>query len=308
MCFVDGNLIIYDWLSFTSHHHSVANLIEALGLESVPWEDTKGARGYRDRMYFGSISIHFNGRDDMGVWVEMSGQGCRTFESLSTLADCWKDIFDFIACETLKITRLDVAYDDHIGLLDMNRIVQDTQNGEYISKAEYWETILSSKGSTVQIGSPTSDVLIRIYDKARERNCEAGEHWVRVELQLRNDRAIKFTQLPYSIGESWCGVMINYLRYVDPDPLDSNRWRWPLKDYWGELLYNASAISIYEKPGTDYNLARCANYVINLAGNAVDAYIQICGVDGFLSDLKKRTTRRNPKYDQLVALWKDKAL
>ncbi len=283
-------------------------LIESMGLNDVPWQNVKGARGYRDRFYFNCISIHFNGRDDMGVWVEMSGQGCRAFEQLSKLNDAWPDIFAFITDNQLKITRLDVAYDDHDGLLDINRIVQDTQNGEFVSKSTYWETVLSSKGSTVQIGSPKSDVLIRIYDKARERNCEPGEHWIRCEIQMRDDRASKFSQLPYEIGEAFCGVMVNYLRYVEPDPEDTNRWRWPMKPYWGEFLCDASAISVYEKPGMEYNFDRCQNFVINLAGNAVDAYIKMVGVNGFLEALKERRTRRNPKYDALVQQWQSFSL
>ena len=182
------NIVLYDWLSFTSKVHSPDELISALGLSHVPWTETKGARGYKDRKYFSCISIHYNGRADMGVWVEMSGQGCRTFESLSNVG--WDSLFKFIRENTLKITRLDVAFDDHTGLLNIRQIVNDTQCGMYISKSDYWETVLSSKGSTVQIGSPQSKVLIRIYDKAAERGYSSDVHWVRVEIQLRDDRAV----------------------------------------------------------------------------------------------------------------------
>jgi phage replication initiation protein len=297
------NLILYDWLSFTSKKHTPLQLIKAMGFpDDIPWQDIKGAKGYRDRMYFNCISIHYNGRDDMGVWVEMSGQGCRAFETLSTLQNCWQDIFWFIFKEGCNVTRLDIAYDDHEGILDLGVIKQDTESGEYISKATYWEVVNSSKGLTVQIGSPQSPVLIRMYDKARERNCELGMHWVRVEIQLRDDRAKKFLGLDfdYSIGDAFCGVLLNYLRYVEPDPLDSNRWRWPLKDYWGNFLLGASKISIYEKPGLDYNLERCHNYVINQAGNALDAYIQCVGIEGLKRSLKERTTKPNPKYQQMI--------
>ena len=91
---------------------------------------------------------------------------------------------------------------------------------------------------------------------------------------------------------------------MDPDPLDSNKWRWPIKDYWGEFLCNAEAISIYQAPGLEYNLDRCERFVINQAGNAIDAYIQICGVPAFLDKLKHRNTMRNPKYDRLVNEYK----
>lgn len=297
------NLILYDWLSFTSKKHTPRQLVHALGLDDVPWETVKGARGYKDRMYFSCISIHYNGRADMGVWVELSGQGCRTFESLSTLSNVWQDIFWFIFKEELKVTRLDVAYDDHTGILDLDVMERDTKNLEFVSKADWWTVTYGSPGMTLEFGSPKSDVRIRIYDKAKERHCEPGTHWIRVELQLRDDRAKKFLGLEFEhrIGDAFCGVLLNYLRYVDSDPLDSNRWRWPIKDYWGELLCGASKISIYEKPGMDYNFDRCHNYVINMAGNAVETYIELCGIEGLQRSLKERTTKRNPKYDRLVA-------
>ena len=75
------NLVMYDWVSITSKIHSPQNFIELLGMQDVSWELVKGARGYMDRLYWGSISIHYNGREDMGVWLEMSGQGCRSFET-----------------------------------------------------------------------------------------------------------------------------------------------------------------------------------------------------------------------------------
>ena len=298
------DIILYDWLSFTTKRSDPYYIVDVLGLSHVPWETVKGARGYKDRLYFNSISIHYNGREDMGVWCEMSGQGCRAFESLSQLSNKWEDLFQSINDGHMNITRLDVAYDDHSGILDIDEMIQDTRKKEYVSRSDYWSIVESSKGQTLQFGSPQSDVLIRIYDKAAERNCPENEHWIRCELQLRRERAIAFTQLPLSIGESFCGVVINYLRFVDPDPLDSNKWRWPIKPYWGEFLDYANKISIYHSPGLEYNFDRCQRYVIRQAGNAIDAYIQICGVDGFLDDLKHRATMRNPKYDRLVAEYK----
>lgn len=290
------NIVIYDWLSFTSKAHSPEDLIAALGLAHVPWTETKGARGYRDRKYFSCISVHYNGRADMGVWVEMSGQGCRTFESLSFVG--WEGIFSFIRDNGLKITRLDVAYDDHSGILNIRDIVEDTQNGMYVSKSDYWETVLSSKGSTVQIGSPQSKVLIRIYDKAAERG-KPDEHWIRCEMQLRDDRAVQFTKIPLPIGQAYAGVLLNYLRYVEPGE-DSNKWRWPMRDYWCDLVEDAERISIYQSPGMEYNEERCKRYVINQAGNAIDACIQMYGLYEFEKMIQERPVTHNPKYDMVV--------
>lgn len=34
------NIVLYDWLSFTSKNHTPEQLIEALGLTHCPWQDT----------------------------------------------------------------------------------------------------------------------------------------------------------------------------------------------------------------------------------------------------------------------------
>lgn len=290
------NIVIYDWLSFTSKVHTPQDLIRELGLSDVHWEDTKGARGYRSRKYFNCISIHYDGRADMGVWVEMSGQGCRAFETVSQLG--WDKLFKFIRENGLKITRLDVAYDDHVGLLNMNEIIGDTMNGMFVSKSNYWETIMSSKGSSVQIGSPQSRVLFRIYDKAAERG-KTDEHWIRVEAQMRDDRAIQFSKIPLPIGEAFAGVLLNYLRYVTPTE-DENRWRWPMTDYWEALVADASRISIYRSPGMEYNEARLRNYVFNQAGNAIDCALQLYGTNDFMALLRARDAKPNPKYENLL--------
>ena len=299
------NIVLYDWLSFTSKVHSPDELISALGLSHVPWTETKGARGYKDRKYFSCISVHYNGRADMGVWVEMSGQGCRTFESLSNVG--WDRLFQFIRINELKITRLDVAFDDHSGLLNIRQIVEDTQCGMYVSKSDYWETVLSSKGSTVQIGSPQSKVLIRIYDKAAERGYTPDVHWIRVEIQLRDDRAVQFTKIPLPIGQAFAGVLVNYLRYIEPAE-DANKWRWPMTDYWSALVGAAERISVYQAPGMEYNEERCKRYVVNQAGNAIDACIKMYGIDEFESMIENRETMKNPKYDIVVQRYKFEVL
>lgn len=294
----EKDIVLYDWLSFTTKHHTPEELIEALGLSHVPFQEIKGAHGYRDRKYFSSISIHYNGRDDMGVWCEMSGQGCRTFESLSEVG--WDNLFAWIRAQGLKITRLDVAFDDHSGVFEMRDVVEDTQEGNYVSRSDYWETVLSSKGSTVMIGSPQSKVVIRIYDKAREKNCPTGTHWNRVELQLRDDRARQFTEIPLPVGEAFSGVLLNYLRYVIPNDTDENRWRWQMTDYWLRLLEIVTPISIYTSPGMEYNIDRCKNYVVNQAGNAIDCLIQIYGINEFQQMIRDRDTMGNPKYAVLI--------
>ena len=294
------NIVLYDWVSITSKIHTPEQMISLIGMEDVTWETIKGAHGYKDRLYWNCISIHYNGSPEMGVWLELSGQGCRAFETIGH--GDYEHLFRVVADagDQMKITRLDVAFDDHTGLLDMQTIIQDTLADRYVAKATSWECIQSNKGTSVVIGSRQSPVLIRIYDKARERNCELGTHWVRIELQLRDDRCKEFINQPYEIGETFAGVLLNYLRYVVPDEIDTNKWRWPLTDYWADVIGESCRISIYTKPGLEYNVLRCEDFVFNQAGNAINALLQIYDVETFLQKLQERKSRPNPKYQQMI--------
>ena len=61
---MSANKVIYDWISCTSKIHLPFQFVETLGMQGVTWENTKGAHGYKDRLYFNGISIHYNGRED----------------------------------------------------------------------------------------------------------------------------------------------------------------------------------------------------------------------------------------------------
>ena len=220
---VQENIIIYDWLSFSSKVHTVKQIKEIIGFTDVPFQEIYGFYGYSKRITYEGISILYDGyTPDMGVMVNMSGQGCRTFETLGT--GDWESLFALIkrgqAEKHMNISRLDVAYDDHGGILDITQISDDTETGRYISKTRNFEVINSNRGKTIMHGSKSSSVLIRIYDKARERGHADGRHWVRLELQLRDRNALGFIQNDAVIGKKFLGVVYNYLRYVVPYPLN----------------------------------------------------------------------------------------
>ena len=320
------NKIIIDWLSITSKRLSVKEMIDLLGLQNASWEEGKGYHGYRCRYWYDCISIHFEGTADMGIWLEMSGQGCRAFETYGT--GDYESLFRLVIDDPkdFNITRLDIAFDEFTGILDVKRVFNDTANKKFRSKADYFTYTGGSDGLSMSIGSPRSKVLIRIYDKRAERLAKITDpdqrlrieedipHWMRVELQLRDERALEYIKTMAgcgkasiegevrSIGEVYKGVLANYLEYGYSVPAKGNpdKYVWHTFRYWQEVLQNAEAISIYVKPGTEYNLARCRNYVYNMAGNAVDALIEIEGIDGFIEGVKGRRIKPNPKYIQLI--------
>ena len=74
-----------------------------------------------------------------------------------------------------------------------------------------------------------------------------------------------------------------------------------MTDYWAELVGDIGRIKIFTYPGGAYNMERCRHYVFDMAGNAIDAMLQIYdNFDDFLSVLNARQCKPNPKYELLV--------
>lgn len=296
------NLILFDWLTFTSHSDSPETIMQLLGLKHVPWQKMdKGRNGYRGRFYFENISILFDGAENMGVCVDMTGTGCRAFETYSTIN--WTELMQilFYNSDDYNVTRLDMAFDDHTGILDIDQLRDDTDDHLYVSRSRSWKVEYGSAGTTIYHGSPKSNMYIRIYDKAAERELE-NVHWIRVEMQMRDEIAQGFISglMRNPVGDQFRGVLHNYLRYVVQPEVDTNMSRWPTAPYWEKLLEGVRQIRCWSAPGVEYNEFHLSNYVINQAGNALDCYLRIFGMDDLVRELGQRSVKMSPKYQRLL--------
>lgn len=322
------NKIIIDWISLTFKNKrydkdgnfvdkfDYRDVIQFLGLEKVPFEHGSGAKGFKERLYFNGISILYDSDKFDYMWVEISGQGCRAFESLSLNND-YHQLFKCILqnSDIINITRLDVAYDDFIGLLDIYAIardiipdISDTTNYNFVSPLRSHGVNVTDKGICCNVGSPRSEIMFRIYDKAAERNkSDDIPHWVRCEIQLRRARALEFIRLMeedhITIEHLYFLVLNNYLRFVKPGS-DSNKSRWEIADHWVKFCYSLTndKMSLFVKPGLDYNLAKLDNVVENKFAGAIYTYIKchdIARLDTLISR-KFMRDKLNPKYQRLL--------
>ena len=302
------NKVIYDWITFTTKIHSLPDVVDMLGLGDVRFETLKGRYCYQDRLFFDGINIMYNGREDMGICVEMSGQGCRNFETLGN--GDYRGIFDEIIENwnenseerQMNITRLDVAYDDFVGVLDLNYLMMAAQKGEYVSRCKDIEVIYSNKGCSVCHGSRLqSAVYIRIYDKKMERNRDDLKHWVRCEMKLKDDTARGFIKLSDDIRKNYFDVLNNYLRYVVPSDNTTNKSMLASSPEWLNFIESWETVSIFDKPGAEYNISKLDGFINNQLSGAITTYIDIVGVDNFIRNISESQKHKplNPKYKQL---------
>lgn len=251
------NTIMIDWLSFTVPLG--VDVFALIGIGPELFRDTgHGAMGYKHLYVYDNIKVYTAGTSDaMGIHVEMSGKGVRQFESTYN-ASPW--VF-FAEVHSLKgrFTRLDIAYDDFQYLVDLDLIKTKINQGLYRTRfksvrlSQELSTSDNKKiGETIYFGSPSSSTLLRIYDKALESN-RSGEfpHWVRMELQLRSENANNFAlqclKPNAKVGEVYASVIKNYLVFIN-DNGDSNKSRWPIADFWRDVIGSVDKMQITKKP------------------------------------------------------------
>lgn len=302
------NRIIIDYLTFVSKSDSRDTLIKLLGLEDRTFIRTKGWYGYSQQLYYDGIHILYDGTPDMGVCVEMSGQGCRNFEKWGT--GDYLEIFSYINNNTdVNITRLDIAYDDFTGLLDFETLVRDIEEENYVSRFREFpvERIYSKevkkRSFTIYCGSRSSEIMFRIYDKRAEQKAFNLDHWLRFEIQLRRNRASVFIKMllqGFELQSLYAGVIKNYLRFVVRSDTDCNLSRSDTAPYWSNFLGEVDKVSLFvaESDYTETNLER---FVKVQCSSAVVAFIALFGFNNFVDLVLSRSSLKlNDKHLTLL--------
>ena len=210
------------WINFfANHRHFNFNVIlitqqdKMLDKQILGLIETECQNGYKSCMYFEKIFIFFDpGKPEMGIHCRMSGQGCRSFEKYSEFKT-WKDLFTSVVfydccadnfCEkgNSTISRLDIAYDDFEGLIDLDAIAESVRN-PLDRVVSWWKTAFVLEGvnlntgemsKTINFGVQQSDKFMTIYNKLEERKSKGimpdVEIWNRAELKLRKNSAFSF--------------------------------------------------------------------------------------------------------------------
>lgn len=314
------NGICLDWFEFTIFNKNYFEVIDFIGLldEHIEFITGFGQYGYSSAVVFNGITVLFNGRDDMGIHVRMTGTGCRTFEKYSKITfDTLIELLTGLDAD-FKMSRLDVAYDDYEGLLDMDLLIDDVRSGNVVSRMRKGTIIegFSFDGTaktdiTLNCGRQNSNIWITIYDKLAERKSkdivpEDCTHWVRCEIKMRHQNADRFIQLLQEgkkLGELYFLVLNNYVRFVVPSETDKNRWRWALAPHWERFCNSviSDCISLYVAPSDEYDEYKLMKYVIGQAGAAVYTYIQKFSINDLMKQVENKKYKLQLKYRELLA-------
>ncbi|MCC8356390.1 MAG: replication initiation factor domain-containing protein [Oscillospiraceae bacterium] len=206
-----------------------------------------GRYGYRNCLKYASIEIYINGGKNMGICLDLKSQGCADLVHLTQNESVFHDILSSNIPDYTSLTRIDIAMDDHCGSLDMDTMADKVEKREVRTRLRsrtQYKSMDDTDGHTIYLGTPKSDVRIRIYDKQAELH--SISHWIRVELVLRRNSAKKFqTQVIQSVPAGstdgnqqvatlGAGVLRDRLAFVEPT--DTNISRCTVCAWWDEFL------------------------------------------------------------------------
>lgn len=265
-----------DWLSFTINSLELYGTLVDFGFSIEDfYECPKGANGYRRmiRLHGSNLRVLFDGGENMGIHFDCSGSAVsdlvRYFgDSLlvETPFDSMAYDMDLVVMRELlsrivmngHISRLDLAIDNMQNIYYRVPELEEIWNAKrccchfrtfkHITERDSSGNLI---GDTVYLGSRTSDLMVRVYNKQLENNMKYPEtpvdyEWVRWELELKDDRADNAARLlmqKCSVGSVTVGILANVFRVIVFD--DSNKSRCSTDIKWQCFIDGVEQLRLY---------------------------------------------------------------
>lgn len=338
----EQNCILYDWLTFSTTVYTQVSIFDFLldwkgqnvgGLKNpllnLDWVVKKGSRlNYEWMMSYHGMTIHYttSPRVDLitgqvlhsfnsGVCVEFSGSGCRAFETYGLGQDIGSLLSRLIQLpkDDFNISRLDIAYDDFTGVIPLDIMARQAEDFSFTSRLQRRRIINESIqsqdsdcGLTVTHGSRSSRCFFRCYDKRFERSAQDDfGHWVRFEIQLRDENALAFALTDMPIGAKFSAVVNEYLCYREPNLQDTNKRRWPVSPWWSAFVASSARIKLSSRKDEDYNKDRLHDYVYEHLANLLITTLLLDGQEFFFKSIAKKWNGLSQLPDKYQRLLKD---
>ncbi|EGP5552981.1 MobT family relaxase [Enterococcus faecium] len=261
---------------------------------------------YQEQYVMGDIVVMVSQEEDKGILIEMKGRGCRQFETfLLAQKRSWYDFFETSLKLGGVMKRLDLAINDHAGLLNIPYLTKKCQNEECISLFRTFKSYRSGEllkadekdgmGNTLYIGSLKSEVYFCLYEKDYEQYIKLGipldqiETKNRFEIRLKNERAyhaIMDLMKGRSIESTTFSIITRYMRIADKVQ-GKRRTNWPLNEKWDRFVgRNRKEIQLTSEP-KPYTIERTYNWLGRQVAPTLKMTIELDRIRGtsFISDM-----------------------
>ena len=297
--------------------HIIKDILQ-LNIQYMIHEDF-GHYSYTEHYYIGDIFVYTSPDEEKGVLLELKGKGCRQFESyLLAQERSWYDFLMDALVDGGVMKRLDLAINDHTGMLDIPELTEKCQNEECVSVFRSFKSYASGElvkheeqdkagmGYTLYIGSLKSEVYFCVYEKSYEQYIKLGipieEAPIknRFEIRLKNERAYYAVRdlLTYYDAERTAFSIINrYIRFVDKE-VDKKRSDWKLSVRWAWFIgENREPLKLTTKP-EPYTLDRTLRWIqrqVDPTLKMLETITAKTGID-YLKEIRKSTKLTEKHY------------
>ena len=145
--------------------------------------------------------------------------------------------------------------------LNNNHVVTRFKKYKYVVEKQIEEDGQQTLGETIYFGSRSSNIFIRIYDKAKQMK-QNEDSWIRIEIVYKDDHAnalaLYIAQGEKNLGELFSQTLNNYIRFVEKSN-DSNKRRWKTADFWEKILEDSSRLKLSFQ-GTEVDPKKTADW------------------------------------------------
>lgn len=249
--------ISIDWISVTlPNTPGVVRSIEGSLGKFIP-EDTR-TLGYSQSSRILTTGRVFwsDDKPEAGLHIRLPAS------ALSEYQDGYWLLLNILLNNGGRFTRLDIAYDDTSGLVDLDVIAHHWHTGEVVTRfrsmVEYREAVKLGQGqaelSGLTFGSRQSQSYLRIYDKALEQRKkgrpDTPDHWTRLELELKDEKATAVvTELLKRSGDEpravyLVGLLTGLFDLVLSPGGDTNKSRWARPDWWKKFISGCEKVRL----------------------------------------------------------------
>jgi len=226
-----------DWLEVTFKSGQLVKFPDSLSSEG---EECNGFHGYTVGFKYtdGRILMSNPSRPDMGQHIIWSGESLRKTQMPAL------ELVSFMLSAGASITRIDLAVDCIGYSLMASQATEEIKNGNIETRAQKFPVWHDPKnpGYTQYIGTKSSEIFVRIYDKAAEMGAKGD--YTRVELSLKSKRAhgaarqivdgTSFNALiqgyvRFPAWEAWNNAMADFAVTIPAEKKESATKKWLLK-------------------------------------------------------------------------------
>lgn len=243
---MEQRLSLIDWLEFTVPDTDPSPILYYLGFDG-DLTSLKGGLGYSASFQHScGARIYYDGREDMGVHVRFSGGAIRQYSG-----SVYNIPLAARACRA-TYTRVDLALDLKDDDFTIDRLYDKHKKGllsmlwQQVSRTESTTRAGELSGKTLYIGSRTSNVFLRFYDKFLESKQADFAGVERLEIEYKKDaadiigKALEKGDMPQDLLLS---TLKKYLQ-VKERKVGKNRSRWPPCPIYADLIGSADKIKL----------------------------------------------------------------